>query len=144
MKVYVIIKMLFLTATLGCAQKSPVFSTEEGAIHGYDPVAYFEEGKPVKGLSDIIFEWNGATWHFSTAEHKMAFMENPEKYAPQYGGYCAYAVAKGSIAKTAPDAWKVVNGKLYLNYDQGIKKKWEADQEEYIAKANANWPKVLE
>jgi len=143
MKITLVFTIFALITTTSLAQKPPVYSTSAGAIKGYDPVAYFEEGKPVKGSDEITYEWNGATWHFSTSEHKNAFEENPEKYAPQFGGYCAYAVSKGSTAKIEPDAWKIVDGKLYLNYDQGIKKRWEADQANYIEKANANWPEVL-
>ena len=114
------------------------------AINGYDTVAYFTEGKPVEGSADHAYEWNGAEWHFASAENLETFKADPEKYAPQYGGYCAYAVAYGSTAKTEPDAWKIVDGKLYLNYDKSIQSRWEEDVPGYIAKVNTNWPKVLD
>ena len=85
----------------------------------------------------------GAKWLFSSAEHRDAFAKEPEKYAPQYGGYCAYGVSQGYAVKIEPDAWTIVNGKLYLNYDRGVQKTWEKDLPGYIAKADKNWPGVL-
>jgi YHS domain-containing protein len=126
------------------AQKDYVYSNSKGAIKGYDPVAYFEESKPVKGAEDITYEWKGATWHFASESNRDMFKADPEAYAPQFGGYCAYAVSQGATAKIEPEAWKIVDGKLYLNYDLDIKKKWEANQASYIEKAEANWPSVLE
>lgn len=127
------------------AAEDPVYQSFLGtAINGYDTVAYFTEGKPVEGSSDHEFEWNGAKWHFASAENLEKFKADPEKYAPQYGGYCAYAVSYGKTAKTEPDAWKIVDGKLYLNYDKSIQSRWEQDIPGYIAKADDNWPKVLE
>lgn len=123
----------------------PVNQTFFGvAIKGYDPVAYFTESKPVKGDKKHQFEWNDATWYFASAANKEAFSKEPEKYAPQYGGYCAYAVSQNSTAGIDPDAWKIIDGKLYLNYSQKIQKKWEGDIPGFIEKANQNWPKLLE
>jgi YHS domain-containing protein len=116
-----------------------VFATSEGAIRGYDPVAYFTDNKPVKGQKQFSAAWNGATWYFKSAENRKRFTENPEKYAPQYGGFCAYGVSRDYKVKTEPDAWAIHQGKLYLNYDQGIAKKWSADKDGYIKKADANW-----
>jgi len=113
------------------------------AINGYDPVAYFTEKKPVAGKADITLDWKGATWRFASAQNRDSFKAAPEKYAPQYGGYCAYAVAKGSTAKTDPQAWRVVNDKLYLNYSKGVQSTWEKDIPGYIKAANQNWPGVL-
>ena len=110
------------------------------AIHGYDPVAYFTAAKPVKGTAAFAHEWNGVTWHFASAGNRDAFAAEPARYAPQYGGYCAYAVSQGYTAKIEPDAWSIVEGKLYLNYDRGIRSKWEKDTGGYIDKANTNWP----
>jgi len=113
------------------------------AINGYDPVAYFTEGKPVEGSSDHAYKWNGAEWHFASAENLATFKSDPEKYAPQYGGYCAYAVSEGYTAKTEPDAWKIVDGKLYLNYNKDVQEKWAQDISGRIANADKNWPTVL-
>lgn len=114
------------------------------AIEGYDPVAYFTDGKPVEGKSDFSYDWQGASWHFASAEHRDLFAKEPEKYAPQYGGYCAYAVSQGSTAGIDPEAWTVHEGKLYLNYDKKIQAKWTADMASYIEKADANWPKMID
>ena len=123
--------------------KEPVFTTREGAIRGYDPVAYFSEGKPVEGLPEFSHEWNGAQWLFASADNLETFKQGPEQYAPQYGGYCAYAVANGYTAKTEPEAWTIVDDKLYLNYSLGVRKKWAKDIPGHIKKANDNWPGVL-
>lgn len=123
----------------------PVYSDWLGkAIKGYDPVAYFTEGKPVEGSSDFTAEFDGATWYFASAQNRDAFVADPDKYAPQYGGYCAYAVANGSTAKIDPEAWSVVDGKLYLNYSLSVRDRWTARQAEYIAAADRNWPGVLD
>ena len=114
------------------------------AINGYDPVAYFIEGRPVEGSDKYSTSWNGATWHFSSAANKIKFAAMPEKFAPQYGGYCAFAVSYGSTATTVPEAWSVVDGKLYLNNSLGVRSRWNTDQSGYISKANQNWPKVLQ
>lgn len=123
----------------------PVNSTWRGvAIDGYDPVAYFTDGKPVEGDGDVTFEWNGATWRFASAEHRDLFSAEPEKFAPQFGGYCAWAVAQGKTASIDPEAWKIVDGKLYLNYSKKIQARWEEDIPGNIEKAEANWPGLVD
>lgn len=114
-----------------------------GAIKGYDPVAYFTQGGPAKGRGAHSHKWMGATWYFASAENMELFAADPEKYAPQYGGYCAYAVSQGYTAKIDPDAWKIVADKLYLNFSLKVQKLWEEDIPGYIAKADANWPNIL-
>ncbi len=124
----------------------PVFSNKKGAIAGADPVAYFSllsGEQAILGSDDFTYEWNGATWKFSSAENRQKFIDSPEKYAPQYGGYCAYAVAHGSAAKISPNAWKVVDDKLYLNYNKSIAKKWVKNQDDFIQRADDAWPEVL-
>ena len=113
------------------------------AIEGYDPVAYFSEGKPVVGRREHAFEWRGATWRFASAENRALFAREPEKYAPQFGGYCAWAVAHGYTAGIDPEAWTIHDGKLYLNYDKEIEAQWRADMVRQIANAEAQWPKLL-
>jgi YHS domain-containing protein len=127
------------------AQEAPVYTglVKGVAVGGYDPVAYFTEGKPVPGKLEISLEHEGATWRFSSEANRDAFKADPAKYAPQYGGYCAWAVSQGYTAKGDPKAWSLVDGKLYLNYDQSVKKTWEKDKPGHITKANINWPKVL-
>ena len=125
------------------AGKPPVFADGDGVIRGYDPVAYFTAGEPVKGSDQYIAEWQGATFKFASAENLSLFQTDPAKYAPQYGGYCAYAVSKGATASTAPEAWTVVDGKLYLNYSLEVRNRWREDIPGNIAAANENWPGVL-
>lgn len=118
----------------------PYFSTSEGAIKGYDPVAYFVDQKPVKGTAALSVEWQGATWYFATAANRDAFRAAPEKYAPQFGGYCAFGVAHGYAPQTDPTAFTVADGKLYLNYNHTVSEKWNADRARYVTKATQNWP----
>lgn len=139
--------MVFIVALTGLAAPvqagERVYSSWGKAIDGYDPVAYFTAGKPVEGDSDFTYEWMDAKWYFASAANRDAFAKDPEKYAPQYGGYCAWAVSQGYSAKTDPDAWKVVGGKLYLNYNKDIQKKWEAGGiEKLIVAGDSNWPGI--
>ncbi len=119
-----------------------VFLKSDAAIQGYDPVAYFKDSKPVKGKREFTYAWKGGKWHFASLENLNDFKANPEKFAPQFGGYCAYGVADGHKASTSPDAWTIVDGKLYLNYDKGVRDLWRKDQKAFIIKANENWPTV--
>ena len=122
----------------------PVNSTLLGwAIKGYDPVAYFVQDEPLKGKSAHSYAWMGATWYFASADNRALFVADPEKYAPQYGGWCAYAVSQGGTAPIDPQAWKIVGDKLYLNVNLRIQKVWEKDIPGYIAKADENWPQIL-
>jgi YHS domain-containing protein len=137
--------LLALATALPAFAISPVNKSLFGglAIDGYDPVAYFTDAKPVEGKKELWFDWKGATWRFASAANRELFAKSPEKYAPQYGGYCAYAVAKGTTADIDPDAWTVRGGKLYLNYDADIQQKWLQDADGFIAKADLNWPKMI-
>ncbi|MFZ6849502.1 YHS domain-containing (seleno)protein [Undibacterium sp. RuRC25W] len=121
---------------------APIFSTKAGAIRGYDPVAYITQNKPVKGKANLSYTWQGATWHFSTQANLDAFKEEPEKYAPQYGGYCAFGVAQGYTPETDPYAYKVIDGKLYLNLSKLVLKRWEEDIPGYIKTADQHWPEL--
>jgi YHS domain-containing protein len=113
------------------------------AVAGYDPVAYFTENMPVRGDPSIVLNHGGALWFFASTANRDAFKANPDKYAPQYGGYCAWAVSQGYTAKGEPEVWKIVDGKLYLNFSKGVQKTWEKDIPGNIKSANANWPSVL-
>lgn len=119
------------------------FTENDVAIRGTDPVAYFTQNKAVIGSKEFSYDWKGATWHFSSAEYRDLFAANPEQYAPQYGGYCAWAVSEGYTAPIDPEAWSIVDGKLYLNYDKKIQQRWNEDVPGNIAKADQNWPGVL-
>ncbi len=135
---------VLFTAALSVRAEKPVNTTFLGvAIKGYDAVAYFADGKPVKGESDYSYEWNGAEWRFSSAAHRDLFKADPVKYAPQYGGYCAWAVSRGYAAGIDPEAWKIVNGRLYLNYSMKVQKQWAEDIPGNVAKAEENWPEIL-
>jgi YHS domain-containing protein len=135
--------IVFSLSGAALAQQAPIYSDASGAIRGYDPVAYFTQGRPVKGSKEFTHRWNGAEWRFASAENRARFAAAPEKYAPQYGGYCAFGVAGGYAVKIEPDAWSVVDGKLYLNYDRSVQASWKKDVPGYIRKADANWPAVL-
>jgi len=112
------------------------------ALKGYDPVAYFTDGKPVRGKAEFSASHEGATYRFASAANRDAFAAAPAKYAPQYGGYCAFGMASGYKAPIEPDAWTVVEGKLYLNYNQSVRRQWSSDVPGYVRKADANWPTV--
>ncbi len=118
----------------------PVFNENGAAIRGYDPVAYFTEGKPVEGKPEHTAEYMGAQWHFASAENRDRFAADPDKYAPQYGGYCAWAAANNYIAPVDPHAWSIKDDKLYLNFSKFVRARWALDKDGNIAKADANWP----
>ncbi|MEO6624931.1 MAG: YHS domain-containing (seleno)protein [Burkholderiaceae bacterium] len=113
------------------------------AINGYDPVAYFTVGKPVKGQDTLAYEWMGAKWKFSSQANLDLFKGNPEKYAPQYGGYCAYGVVQDALIKVEPEQFTVRDGKLYLNYDADIQAKWLKDPAGFIKQADAKFTTLL-
>ena len=113
------------------------------AIYGYDTVAYFTEGKAVKGNKKITHEWRGALWHFANEEHKALFVGNPEKYAPQYGGYCAYAMSDGRLVGIDEDAFTIIDGKLYLNYSMSVMKEWRSNMEQFIKEADGHYPNLV-
>lgn len=110
------------------------------AIYGYDTVAYFTENKAVKGNKKISFEWRGAEWHFSSEANRDLFKADPEKYAPQYGGYCAYAMSDGRLVGVDEDAFTIVDGKLYLNYSNSVMKEWRSNQAQFIQEADELYP----
>ena len=114
------------------------------AIDGTDTVAYFTEGKAVKGLSDFTHRWKGGAWWFKNAANRDAFAASPEKYSPQFGGYCAWAVSRGYTASIDPEVWKIYRGKLYLNYSKGVQAQWVEEIPGNIAKAESYWPGVLD
>ena len=128
------------------AESAPLVYIESAsdlAIRGTDPVAYFTEGKAVAGTSEYETEWQGATWRFSSAENLELFESDPEAYAPQYGGYCAKALSEGNVVSTDPEAWKIVDDKLYLNYSPEVQQQWVQDIEGNIELADNMWPDVL-
>ncbi|MBB99584.1 MAG: hypothetical protein CML67_08615 [Rhodobacteraceae bacterium] len=131
---------------LGSDDTGPVYTglVDGVAVGGYDPVAYFTQGKPVEGSRDFTATHRGAEWRFASAANRDAFLADPEKYAPAYGGYCSWAIAEGKLAKGDPKNWDIVDGRLYLNYNDAIQKRWRADVPGFISKANGNWPAIAE
>jgi YHS domain-containing protein len=124
--------------------KNSFFSSQtDTAINGYDSVAYFTKNAPVKGLDAHTYEWKGAKWKFSSDENLQLFKGNPDKYAPQYGGYCAYGVATDSLVKVDPDQFTIHEGKLYLNYDASVQKDWLKDKTGYIKQADTKFLSLL-
>ena len=130
---------------LASASPAPsVSATEDGvAIGGYDPVGYFTEGRPILGSADFTRHWQGAIWRFASAASRARFEANPEAYAPVFGGYCAWAISQNYIAPGDPRVWRIVGGRLYLNFNRRAQALWEADLAGAIARGNANWPTVL-
>lgn len=127
------------------ADEAPVHTAmfSRVAVGGYDPVAYFTDGRPVRGSTEHRITHQGYEYRFASAEHLATFRANPSRYQPQYGGYCAWAVANGYTAAGNPQNWRIVDGKLYLNYNDEIQTRWERDIPGFIRSGNANWPSVL-
>lgn len=112
------------------------------ALHGYDVVAYHTEGRAVEGTAEHRVQWEGATWQFASAANAERFRADPRRYAPAYGGYCAWAAAEGYIADVDPDVFEVVDGTLYLNFSRGVNRRWQRDIPGNIARADENWPRL--
>jgi YHS domain-containing protein len=142
-------KKLFLTTVITCftiavsfSQKAEIFSLNGKAIRGYDVVAFFNASQPVKGDEKFAFVWKDATWLFSSQENLELFKKNPDAYAPQYGGYCAYGMSEAHKAPTVPETWKILDNKLYFNYSLKVQDLWNKDQKNYIKKADGHWEKI--
>jgi YHS domain-containing protein len=137
--------LMLASAPAALADKPPVYTSvlSNKGLKGYDPVSYFADGAPAKGNKSIAYEWNGATWLFTSEEHRTLFKADPQKYAPQYGGYCAWAVSQGYTASGDPQVWRIVDGKLYVNYNKKVGETWSEDPEGFIRLGDKNWPTVL-
>ncbi len=135
---------LFIAAP-AYADEAPVYTSflSRVAVSGYDPVAYFTDGRPVRGSQQFSTTYQGYEYRFASAAHRDAFRAAPARYLPQYGGYCAWAVSQGYTASADPTNWRIVDGRLYLNYNDEIQRRWEQDIPGHIRNANANWPSVL-
>lgn len=125
------------------AMTPEIYARRGVAVRGTDVVAYFTQGKPVRGSSNFSTTWKGAEWRFSNAEHLADFEADPEAYAPQYGGWCAWAVSRNYTAATIPEAWTIYEGKLYLNATLPTRRTWEQEIPGNIRRGDANWPDVL-
>ncbi len=138
-KIHLIIGFALMVSTQSFSQNKNIFSGDDCAIRGYDAVAYFVEDKAIKGSKEFSYKWDEANWLFKSKENLNLFMANPEKYAPQYGGYCAYGVSENHQSPTNPEAFTIVNDKLYLNYNLKVKDMWMKNQQERILKADTLW-----
>lgn len=127
------------------AGTAPVYTSRfsDVALGGFDPVAYFTDGKPVEGSRQFTYTWKGATWQFASQANHDAFSATPERYAPQYGGHCAWAAAQNYVAPGDPHHWRIVGGKLYVNYNAKAQSTWERDIPGHIKAGDANWPGLL-
>ncbi len=132
--------LIFALAAPAAAQ--PVFQDGGAAIRGHDPVAYHLLRAPTRGDARFTHQWRGAAWRFANAAHRDMFAADPERLAPAYGGFCAWAVAEGYTAPIDPAAWAIVDGRLYLNYSRGVQRRWERDIPGNIARADQNWPRL--
>jgi hypothetical protein len=131
--------------TIGATAPKPAINKGEDsvAIKGYDTVAYIVSGKAIIGSPRFEYSWSDATWRFATAENRKRFTRDPKRYAPQFGGYCAWAISRGYTADVDPEAFEVVDDRVYLIYSKSVQMRWEQDIPGNIAKAEANWPAVL-
>jgi len=130
-----------LIAAASFATADPVNRSRAGlALDGYDPVAYFTDGQAVRGSAAFAHVHEGTTYRFASAAHREAFAADPTRYLPQYGGFCAWAVSRGYTAPTDPLAWRIVDGRLFLNYSRSVQRTWEQDASGNIRKGDTNWP----
>ena len=144
-------KLSLLLLTLGLAltafaQTKTLLNLDKTgvAIQGYDPVAFFTDNKPMKGKPEFPARHNGALYYFASKEHRELFKSDPAKYEPVFGGYCAYGVSKGKLVEIDVDAFQIVNGRLLLQYSKGVRDDFNKDTKGNLAKAEANWPGLLE
>jgi YHS domain-containing protein len=137
-----LLALSFIACDTSTKQNQEVFQPNGKAIRGFDPVAFHTDKKPVVGNEAYSYKWKDAQWFFANQANLDSFKLAPEKYAPQYGGYCAFGTAEGHKAPTETDTWSVVDGKLYFNYNQDVKKMWSKDTKGYIEKADKNWPQI--
>jgi len=142
--IIVILALSSLSASPAWAKSDPVYTSWRNnlAVEGYDAVSFFS-GKPLEGRDEFSETYKGAVWKFSSQANLDLFKTNPEAFTPQYGGYCAWAIAKDKLAKGSAKHWHVEDGKLYLNFNKRIKSKWDTNRPDYITRANANWPDIL-
>ncbi|MHC6527364.1 YHS domain-containing (seleno)protein [Vibrio proteolyticus] len=144
MKKFIMMALLLVSSSVWA--EDPIYTGffSNKALDGYDTVAYFTDNKPVKGKSEFSVEYKGADWYFASEQNLKRFQADPEKYAPQYGGYCAWAVsAKNDFAPGDPKYWAIVDDKLYLNYDKAIKQRWDEKRQQHIKQADRNWPALI-
>lgn len=142
MKAFIFAFAVILAACSPDKKSSEIFSVDGKAIRGYDPVAFHSQSKAVPGNKEYAYHWKDTDWLFESTTNRDSFETNPEKYAPQYGGYCAYGTAEGHKAPTDTDTWTIYDGKLYFNYNKEVQQIWKKDQAGFINKADKLWPTV--
>jgi YHS domain-containing protein len=144
-KLYLTLLTLILTLPLA-AETKPLQNLDKSgvAIQGYDPVAFFTDGKPVKGKAEFSARHNGATYHFASKEHRDVFKADPAKYEPVFGGYCAFGVSKNKLVPIDVEAFQIMDGRLLLQYSKGVRDSFNKDAKGNLAKANTNWPVLME
>lgn len=139
MKLLISFCVVMLVSYAVQGQDTGYFNHKGIAINGYDPVAYFTEGKAVQGKTEFSADWKGVHWLFASSRNRMLFLDHPEAYAPQYGGYCAFGASENHLAPTDPQAWTIIGRKLYLNYNPSVKRQWLSDTARRIPLADAYW-----
>jgi YHS domain-containing protein len=139
---FLLFNFLLILGISAFAQKPEIYSADGVAIKGYDAISYFNKETPVKGVKEFSYNWKGADWYFADLKNLELFKSDPLKYAPQYGGYCAYGLSRGYKAPTDPEASTIINGKLYLNYNKEVRVEWKKNQENNIRVADSNWVKL--
>ncbi len=134
------IAVAYVMHSVGFFATSPIFVTQQGALDGFDPVEYFVSARAVRGSEELTAQWGGATWRFANRSNKDAFLADPRKYVPAYGGYCAYAMANNYVANSDPEAFTVVGDRLFLNFDMETRAGWLADRSVMVQASDRNWP----
>lgn len=144
MKRFAYLITLLLLAPLAAYAGDSIYTGEGNnvAINGYDPVAYFTQGEPMEGSPEYSTQWRGAEWHFANAEHLARFRENPEQYAPAYGGHCAFGAVQGKALASSPEYWTIEDGRLFLNLNEEVHGKWVAEKEENIEVGDRKWQQI--
>jgi hypothetical protein len=144
MKTWMVGMMAALWMTVAVGAAKPVYTAwlSNTAVGGYDAVSFFGAAGPVKGIRDHVVEYQGAVWQFASADNMALFKADPARYAPQYGGYCAWAASRNELAPGDPAYWTLIEGKLYLNYSRKVQADWEKDIAGFIQKADRYWPEL--
>lgn len=138
-----LIAVLLSAGSVGVAQADEPYNSGDGiALGGYDVVAYHREGRALLGERRHRANWSGTTWHFSSEANRAAFVADPERYAPKFGGYCAWAAAEGYIAPVDPEVFHIVDGSLYLNFSRGVARRWQRDVAGNLRRGSENWPRL--
>jgi len=140
--VIIVISFLLISYATPLAKNTSEAKSYRVAIKGYDTVAYFTENRAIKGITDYSYIWNEANWHFSTPDNRDLFAQNPERYAPQFGGHCANGMSKGKVVAADPEQWTIVDGKLYMNYNRNARDAWRINKTTMIEEAEKNWAKM--